>query len=373
MKNLGASPNGRPPAQHGLGPDLTGASSDIQPGEAEASPDIHAVIHELFQSRRAARHAQGNVRRNLRLTVAVMLTVAVVGLLGGWRWAAALTATMIPALLLSTRRIVPGSPVPAFQAEPVALSVLGVGVSRSFGPVEYPWEHRPPPKRPATRVDVVNFHVCITLFAVWSLSLWPWAAGAWDGSVVLRGGCALLAAFFVGNCVWQWTHGATAEPENEPGPYGSTVTLSFSLIPGVSHSVGWDSGSIPYEPGPLERWLRMDSSAHRPGLPTRLVGLVTAAIAVVFFMTLALAPDGLSAVEPVLTVVGAAIEALVIGWVLAKAFNRGLRAAKDRDASGVAAAVGYLVLVALLVALLVAITIWTGFFGHFLSTVRRLL
>lgn len=286
-----------------------------------------------------------------------------------------------PCLVLSQlRRVVPGLPVPAVQAEPESLSVLGVGVSGRFGPVEAPWEHRSPPIRPGTRLDLVNLRVFKTLFAVWSLSLWPWAAGAWDGSVVVRGGFALLAALFVGASVWQWPSGATAEPENEPGSdelttaHGLTAGLSFPLIPipGFSSRVGLEHGSWSAEPeraGRLERWLRTDSGAHRPGLQGRLAGLVPAAAAVVFLMTLALAPGRLPAVGTVLTVAGAAIEALVIGWGLANAFSRGLRAAKARDARGVVAAIGYLAVVALLV----AITYWTGLADYFLSTVRRLL
>jgi hypothetical protein len=306
------------------------------------------------------------VGRHWRLIASVMLTVAVAGFFGGWRWAVTLTATIL-VIVLTYMPIVPGMPVPTLRAEPESVSLLGVGASAGIAPAENPLQG--PPKRRATWIDAAIWKVFFYLTAAWTLSLWPWAAGVWSGNVVLRIGSGLLAVLVVSLAIQQWTQGSKTEPENESGSEQLTVRLSYPypLIPLFGPSLEFRTN----DPAAVQQWKRLRGlkDAQRPGLVARLAGLVPFTAAVVYLMTLALAPDRRAAVQDVWIVVVTVIGVLGIGWGLAKAFNRGLRAARDRNAIGVASAAGFLVLVALLV----AITYWTRLAGDFLSTLRRLL
>jgi hypothetical protein len=275
------------------------------------------------------------VRRHLRLIAFVMLTVAVAGVFGGWRWAVALTAAIVYVVF---RRMpnVPGLPLPALPAEPESVSLLGVGASGGIVPAENPWQR--PPMRRATRADAAIWALGILLFGAWCLSVWPWAAGVWSGNVVLRIGSGLLAALAVSLAIQQWAQGSKPEPETESGSGQLTVRLTFPypLIPLFGPSVSFNTN----DPAAVRQWKRLRGlkDTQRPGLVARLTGLVPFAAAVVYLMTLALAPDRRAAVQNVWIVVVTVIGVVGIGWGLAKAFNRGLRAARDRNAIGVAGA-----------------------------------
>lgn len=165
-------------------------------------------------------------RRGGLVLIALLVAVALIEP----RWALAILALLL-AFAASQRPIVPGLPLELPEESHEAVSITGVSIGGSFGHVDDDVRPASPELRMATTRDHSFWVACVTVFALASLALLPWAAGLIDNSAILRvgaGGLALLTGIVT---VWQWPHTGASTKVTERDGLRPAFAVNILLSP----------------------------------------------------------------------------------------------------------------------------------------------
>jgi hypothetical protein len=279
-----------------------------------------------------------------RLLASVLVTVlALVGVWAGWRCAVAIGALLV-AFALSQRPIVPSTPRVMPEVEK-GLALAGLTASVTLGgPDLFPPRLKPRRTRAATRRDHVYWRGTVAVPALAAGVSLGWASGLFGGGVMIRvlfGALAVLTLVFF---AWQWPHVGAAEPDPAPRPGADDrVTISLAFAP---RFFWWMYFTFfitnPALKSLVERSMqRAARRAPRSRLMVRLQWAAAPLTVAAVLTTLAVVPGQRHAVEDTAGLVGMAIEAIVIVYGLGRAWKHAHRAILDSDLLGVAAAVGY--------------------------------
>lgn len=276
------------------------------------------------------------------------------------RWALALLALLL-AFAASQRPIVPGLPLQLPEASNETVSIMGVSIGGSFEHVDDDLRPASPEPRMATTRDHSFWRACVTVFALASLALLPWAVGLIDNTGILRVGAGALAVLIGIVTVWQWPHTGASTKLVERDDLRPAFTVNISVAPTLfTQSYLRLSITNPW----LEEMVRRRARRREQRGPLattvrRLIGQVPAVTAVAFFATFALAPNQKDAVVDLIGLWVTGMEVLILTAGIVLVPRRVWAAARHREWGELLGVAGFVLAAALAIGLAHTLG-WTG-------------